>query len=62
MKKVLILMIGILILGLSLKAHAVLFGENLNLFPVQEPANMMLLGIGLIGFGVVGRRKFFKKD
>jgi hypothetical protein len=47
-------------MGLSLKAHVVLSGESLNLFTVREPAAMLLLGIGLIGFAVVGKRKFFK--
>jgi hypothetical protein len=36
-------------------------GEGSGWIAVSEPATMLLLGTGLIGFAVIGRRKLFKK-
>jgi hypothetical protein len=36
-------------------------GEGSGWIAVSEPATMLLLGSGLVGFAVIGRRKFFKK-
>ena len=41
--------------------HSLLTG-NAGLLPAPEPATMLLLGVGLIGCCVVGRKKLFKKQ
>jgi hypothetical protein len=37
-------------------------GSNGGASAVPEPATLILLGSGLLGLAVVGRKKFFKKD
>jgi len=39
---------------------SLLLAENLGVASVPEPASMILLGSGLIGLAVYGRKKFFK--
>ena len=39
---------------------SLLLAENLGVASVPEPASMLLLGSGLIGLAVYGRKKFFK--
>ena len=35
--------------------------DNVTYNPVPEPATMLLLGFGLIGMTVIGRKRFFRK-
>ena len=37
------------------------FSHDAQSFPIPEPATMLLLGCGLLGLGVFGRKKFFKR-
>jgi hypothetical protein len=48
-------------IGLHVQGFASGGSESFINNPVPEPATMLLLGSGLIGFAVVGRKKFFKK-
>ena len=37
------------------------FSHDAQSFPIPEPATMLLLGCGLLGLGVVGKKKFLKR-
>jgi hypothetical protein len=39
---------------------SLLLAENSGIAPVSEPVSMLLLGSGLIGVAVFGRKKFYK--
>jgi hypothetical protein len=53
------LRIGIHVQGYTSEGSESFVTHNTNSIP--EPATMLLLGSGLIGFAVVGRKKFFSK-
>ena len=39
----------------------VILAESINPSPIPEPATMLLLGSGLVGIGLLGRKKLFKR-
>ena len=54
MKKLLLLVI-LLPMGIFL-------GVGSAFPPVPEPATMLICGVGLIGLGSLGRKKFYKRE
>jgi hypothetical protein len=54
---------GALRIGIHVQGFATGGSESFinNTSPVPEPTTMLLLGTGLIGFAIVGRKRFFKK-
>ncbi len=67
LKSPIIVVIGILLLmgtmaGIAFTDVLIQYGTTNWKPPVSEPVTMLLLGSGLIGLAIYGRKKFFKSS